>query len=131
MAGERCDPNTIRWMNKTIPSAILNDNWWQTESGFPMCTNLLNTEKYGPVFPTLPGSATKILPGWDCALINEEGEVCGRNELGKVCIKLPTPPCHAIGLWNKNELYVEKYLEEVPGYYIAGDEGIVDDRGYL
>mmetsp|Transcript_21145 Transcript_21145/g.32787 ORF Transcript_21145/g.32787 Transcript_21145/m.32787 type:complete len:134 (-) Transcript_21145:576-977(-) len=28
MAGERCDPGTIRWLHKVLPTVILNDNWW-------------------------------------------------------------------------------------------------------
>ena len=28
LAGERCDPETIRWLHRQIPHAHLNDNWW-------------------------------------------------------------------------------------------------------
>jgi propionyl-CoA synthetase len=28
MAGERCDPDTIHWLNKALPSATINDTWW-------------------------------------------------------------------------------------------------------
>ena len=65
LAGERCDPDTIRWINKHLPATIINDNWWQTESGWPITGNLLNTNDFGPVFPTLPGSVTKAIPGFD------------------------------------------------------------------
>jgi len=28
MAGERCDPDTIHWLAKALPSATINDTWW-------------------------------------------------------------------------------------------------------
>ena len=34
-------------------------------------------------------------------------------------------------IWGNDQVYIEKYLEEVPGYYLSGDEGIIDKRGYL
>mmetsp|Transcript_10722 Transcript_10722/g.16297 ORF Transcript_10722/g.16297 Transcript_10722/m.16297 type:complete len:207 (-) Transcript_10722:211-831(-) len=96
-----------------------------------MISNIMNQDKFGPVYPTLPGSATRTLPGWNLEVINEEGKLAKRGELGRICMKLPTPPCHSYGLWKRHDLYREKYLEEVPGYYLSGDEGIVDERGYV
>ena len=26
--GERCDPNTLRWIHNLLPNVIMNDNWW-------------------------------------------------------------------------------------------------------
>lgn len=34
-------------------------------------------------------------------------------------------------IWGNDAAYVEKYLDDVPGYYLSGDEGIIDKRGYL
>jgi len=28
VVGERCDPDTIHWMHKHFPKAILSDTWW-------------------------------------------------------------------------------------------------------
>ena len=28
MAGERCDPDTVYWLNKCLPKAMINDTWW-------------------------------------------------------------------------------------------------------
>jgi len=28
MAGERCDPDTIHWLNRNLPTAMINDTWW-------------------------------------------------------------------------------------------------------
>ena len=28
LVGERCDPDTILWINKHCPNVIINDTWW-------------------------------------------------------------------------------------------------------
>jgi propionyl-CoA synthetase len=28
LVGERCDPDTIRWLHKHLPHVIINDTWW-------------------------------------------------------------------------------------------------------
>jgi acyl-coenzyme A synthetase/AMP-(fatty) acid ligase len=58
-------------MNRNFPNVILNDTWWQTENGWPIGSNMLNQNIYGPVFPTLPGSVTKVIPGWDIRILND------------------------------------------------------------
>lgn len=42
LAGERCDPETIKWLRKNFPRTIINDNWWQTETGFPIGSKVVN-----------------------------------------------------------------------------------------
>jgi propionyl-CoA synthetase len=41
------------------------------------------------------------------------------------------PPCHTMTIWGNDQTYIDKYLVDVPGYYLSGDEGIIDKRGYL
>ena len=131
MAGERCDPDTILWLNRTLPSAMINDTWWQTETSWPICGNLLNTKKNGPVLPTLPGSVSKPMPGYDLKVMNEHNEEAEIGELGKVVIKLPMPPAFMLSLYGNDEAFIEKYLTETPGYYTSGDAGIMDANGYV
>ena len=28
LVGERCDPDTIHWLNRHFPHVIINDTWW-------------------------------------------------------------------------------------------------------
>jgi propionyl-CoA synthetase len=28
LVGERCDPDTVHWMQKHFPDVIINDTWW-------------------------------------------------------------------------------------------------------
>ena len=34
-------------------------------------------------------------------------------------------------LWKNDTGFVEKYMSEAPGYYLAGDEGFYDEHGYF
>ena len=42
LVGERCDPDTINWIRERLPHVKLNDTWWQTETGWPICSNFMN-----------------------------------------------------------------------------------------
>ena len=64
LVGERCDPDTIWWINKNFPKVFINDTWWQTETGWPISGNFTNIDKFKNYLPTLPGSVTKIVPGY-------------------------------------------------------------------
>jgi len=131
LAGERCDPDTILWLKRHLPSAIINDTWWQTETSWPICCNLLNTQKNGPVFPTLPGSVTKPMPGYDLRIFNEQNQEVAAGQLGKVVIKLPMPPAFMLSLWGNDQAFIDKYLTETPGHYTTGDAGFKDSQGYV
>jgi len=87
IAGERCDPSTIKWLRTHMPNVFLNDNWWQTESGWPIAGKMLNTKSFGPVFPTLPGSAGRLVPGYDVKILDNDGKEVSRNVLGNIAIK--------------------------------------------
>ena len=70
VAGERCDPDTINWIHKHFPNVIINDNWWQTETGWPIAGNLCNLRYFKSVFPTVQGSATVPVPGNDIKIFD-------------------------------------------------------------
>jgi propionyl-CoA synthetase len=126
LVGERCDPDTIKWMHRHLPHVIINDTWWQTETGWPICANLPNFEVWGKILPTLPGSVTRPVPGYDVKVFNEANEECPANELGKVVIKMPLPPAFMLTLWGNDQAFIDKYLAETPGYYTTGDAGVID-----
>lgn len=131
LVGERCDPDTIHWIHKHLPKVLINDTWWQTETGWPICANLLNVADFKTVFPTLPGSVTRSVPGYEVKIFDEGNQAVEANVLGKVVIKLPLPPAFMLTLWGNDGAFIDKYLTETPGYYTTGDAGIIDARGYL
>ena len=131
LVGERCDPDTITWIHRHFPHVKINDTWWQTETGYPITGNLLNIAEFGKIFPTLPGSVTKVVPGFDVRIFSEENKEVGPGELGKVVIKMPLPPSFMLTLWGNDQAFIDKYLADTPGYYTTGDAGTKDENGYL
>ena len=131
LVGERCDPDTILWLHRHLPRVLINDTWWQTETGWPISANLLNLTDFKTVFPTLPGSVTKPVPGYEVNIFDETNNPVSPGTLGKVVIKLPLPPAFMLTLWGNDQAFIEKYLAETPGYYTTGDAGMLDERGYV
>ena len=54
LAGERCDPDTLHWAQEQLQVPVI-DHWWQTETGWPICSNCLGDE----VLPIVPGSPAR------------------------------------------------------------------------
>ena len=126
VAGERCDPPTLQWLQEITGVPII-DHWWQTESGFPMIANMTGVE----MLPVKPGSATKPVFGFDIRILDENGEPLPANHEGYVCIKLPLAPGCLPTLWNDDVRFRQSYLSKFPGYYLSGDGGYIDDDGYV
>ncbi len=126
LAGERCDPATLQWCEDKLRRPIV-DNWWQTETGWPIAANPLGIES----FPVKYGSATKPIPGWDVQALDPNGVQVAPGDTGAIVCKLPLPPGAASTLWNAPERYAKAYLEAFPGYYSTGDAGFIDEDGYL
>lgn len=68
LAGERCDIPTFNWISDMLPETLINDNYWQTETGWMISCNYMNLER----FPTKAGSATKPCPGYNVKILDEE-----------------------------------------------------------
>lgn len=125
-AGERLDPSTQQWMFDNIGVDII-DNWWQTETGWPMVSNLTGIGK----LPIKYGSAAKPVPGYHIDILNDDGEKVGVGIEGNVAIKLPLPPGCLTTLWKDSARFKSEYLSAFPGYYTSGDGGYFDEDGYL
>ncbi|OXT02563.1 propionyl-CoA synthetase [Notoacmeibacter marinus] len=127
LAGERADPETIKWAERQLNVPVI-DHWWQTETGWVMCGNPAGLG----LLPVKYGSPTKPMPGYDIQILTDEGEpVTEPNVLGNVVVKLPLPPGALPTLWNADQRFRDAYLEEYPGYYKTADAGKIDEDGYL
>jgi propionyl-CoA synthetase len=80
VAGERCDPPTLQWLQDITQRPII-DHWWQTESGSPMVANMLGIEP----LPVKMGSSTIPVSGYDLQILDENGQQLPANEEGYVC----------------------------------------------
>lgn len=126
LAGERCDPDTLAWAEARLGVPVI-DNWWQTETGWPICSNCVGLE----MLPVKPGSPTRPVPGWDVRALGPDGAELPRGEIGALAIRLPMPPGSLPTLWRNDEGYKSSYLADYPGHYKTGDAGFVDEDGYV
>jgi len=126
LAGERCDPHTLEWAQEKLQVPVI-DHWWQTETGWPICSNCLGIEQ----LPVVPGSPARAVPGYDVQVLNEVGEAIEPGDIGALVVKSPLPPGTFTTLWNAQERYIESYFSKFPGYYETGDAGYIDDNGYV
>ncbi len=126
LAGERCDPETLRWAEEKLGVPVI-DHYWQTETGWPVVANCVGIEP----LPVVAGSPTKPVPGWDLRAVGEDGIERQAGEIGALVVKLPLPPGSSPTLWNADDRWRETYLAEFPGYYKTADAGYIDDDGYV
>lgn len=80
--------------------------------------------------PTVPGTATRPLPGIIVDVVTKSGEPVKENEGGYLVIKKPWPSMLRT-LWGDDERYKETYWSEIPNAYFAGDGARRDERGYF
>ncbi len=126
LAGERCDPETLRWAEEQLGVPVI-DHYWQTETGWPVAANCIGIEH----LPVVPGSPTRAVPGWDLRAVDEGGAERPPGEIGALVVRLPLPPGSSPTLWNADERFRETYLSAFPGYYQTADAGYIDENGYV
>ena len=126
LAGERADPDTIRWAEDQLKVPVI-DHWWQTETGWPMAANPVGVE----LLPVKLGSPAVPMPGYDIQVLDEGGQPVAAGELGAIAAKLPLPPGTLPNLWNAEARFRKSYLDQFPGYYATGDAGYMDADGYV
>jgi len=126
LAGERLDPETLKWAEDQLGVPVI-DHYWQTETGWPVAANCIGIER----FPVVPGSPTKPVPGWDLRAVDETGAERAPGEIGALVVKLPLPPGSSPTLWNADDRFRQTYLAAFPGYYQTADAGYLDENGYV
>ncbi len=126
MAGERLDPPTYHWTVEKTNKPVV-DHWWQTETGWAICGNLMGVQ----AMPPKPGSATLPSPGCDVQILDDSGNQLAPNQQGSIAVKLPLPPSCLPTVWGDFNRFQEGYLSEFPGYYCSGDGGYKDEDGYV
>jgi len=127
LAGEPLDQPTHEWIMNELKRPVI-DNYWQTETGWPILSAMPGIEKteirYGtPSFPVY---------GYDMKIFREDGTVCDADEKGIVAIVPPLPPGCLSTVWGDDERFVSTYfsLFRDPLVYSSFDWGIKDKDGY-
>jgi propionyl-CoA synthetase len=131
LAGERLDPDTYAWASEKLAVPVV-DNWWQTETGWPICANPRGLRADdGHHLPLKAGSPSVPMPGYDVQVLDPAGEPVPAGTEGAICLRLPLPPGTLPTLWQDDERYVASYLSAFPGFYLSGDGGYLDEDGYV
>ncbi len=129
LAGEPLDETTAQWINGALQKPII-DNYWQTETGWPILTVCNGVEPT----PTKFGSPGKAVYGYNVKLLDDQTgeELTGANQKGVVAIEGPLPPGCLQTVWRDDARFVETYWSSVPNklVYSTFDWGIRDADGY-
>jgi len=129
LAGEPLDEPTAQWISQGLGKPII-DNYWQTETGWPILTIANGVEKA----PSKFGSPGVAMYGYDVKLIDEGTgeELKGADQKGVVVIEGPLPPGCMQTVWRDDERFVKTYWKSIPGklVYSTFDWGIRDKDGY-
>lgn len=126
LAGERLDSETYHWANDGLHCPVV-DNWWQTETGWPIAANPRGLES----LDVKPGSPSVPVPGYALDVVDGKGSPIKRGKEGNIVISLPMPPGTLAGLWGRPDGYEKAYLNVFDGYYATGDSGHIDEDGYV
>ena len=129
LAGEPLDEPTARWASENLGGVAIVDNYWQTETGWPILSAQPGIEdtprKFGS--PSFPAS------GYDLKLLHDAtGAEIGANEKGVLVIEPPLPPGCMTTIWGDDERFVSTYFQTFPGklVYSTFDWATRDDDGY-
>jgi len=129
LAGEPLDEPTAQWISSSLGKPII-DNYWQTETGWPILTVPSGVE----TIPTKFGSPGIPMYGYNIKLFDENTgqELHGAHQKGVVAIEGPLPPGCMQTVWQDDARFVSTYWTSVPGkqVYSTFDWGIRDEDGY-
>ncbi len=131
----RYDLSALRYC--TTAGELLNDGVfkaWKEITGLPIYEGYGQTETCLQIgtFPCMtpkPGSIGRPAPGWNVAILDEEGKVCPPGVEGEICLKLEDGK--NLGLFTGYLLEPEKTASVmIDGYYHTGDKAWMDEDGY-
>ncbi|WP_394681755.1 propionate--CoA ligase [uncultured Comamonas sp.] len=129
LAGEPLDEPTASWISGAIQRPII-DNYWQTETGWPILTLCNGVEPQ----PSRFGSPGKAVFGYHVKLIDGDtgAELQEPMQKGVIAIEGPLPPGCLMTIWRDDQRFVNTYWKSIPGrlVYSTFDWGVRDKDGY-
>ncbi|MEO8847134.1 MAG: propionate--CoA ligase [Casimicrobiaceae bacterium] len=129
LAGEPLDEPTARWASDALGGVAIIDNYWQTETGWPILSAQPGIED----LPRKFGSPSFPAAGYDVRLLEDgTGAELGANAKGVLALVPPLPPGCMTTIWGDDKRFVQTYFETVPGrlVYSTFDWATRDDDGY-
>lgn len=130
LAGEPLDEPTAKWISQGLGGIPIIDNYWQTETGWPILTICNGVEKATSKF----GSPGKAVYGYAVKLVDDQTgeELTGANQKGVLTIEGPLPPGNLQTVWRDDARFVNTYWKTVPNkmLYSTFDWAVRDEDGY-
>src|SRR5574343_1276566 len=130
LAGEPLDETTAAWIGEAIGKPII-DNYWQTETGWPILSLARGVD---PTLTPRLGSPGFPMPGYQVKLLDDQTgeELTGANQKGVLTIEGPLPPGCLQTVWGDDQRFVSTYWSTFPHkqVYNTFDWGIRDADGY-
>lgn len=102
LAGERADPDTLKWAEEKLGIPVI-DHWWQTETAWGICANCLGIEH----LPVVHGSPTRPSPGYKVNVLDAEQQPVEPGNIGALLVKDPLPPGTFATLWNADDRFIK------------------------
>ncbi|MBF0095938.1 MAG: propionate--CoA ligase [Magnetococcales bacterium] len=128
LAGEPLDKETHRWVSEALQAPVV-DNYWQTETGWPILSNFaglgLLPIKFGS--PSLPSF------GYETVLLDSAGKTITEAESkGSLMLRPPLPPGCMTTVWGDDNRFVSTYFSSSTELlYATFDYAVFDDDGYF
>ncbi|MEM1315517.1 MAG: AMP-binding protein [Pseudomonadota bacterium] len=121
-AGEALGESLLDWGLSAF-GVTINEFYGQTE-----CNMVLGN--CAEVFPPVPGSTGRAIPGHDVAILDAAGAPLPAGELGEIAVAAPDPSMF-LRYWNQPEKTAEKFVDGPDGrrWLRTGDEGRRDAAG--
>jgi propionyl-CoA synthetase len=129
LAGEPLDEPTAQWIQGALKKPVV-DNYWQTETGWPMIAIPRGIEALPPKL----GSPGVPSMGFALTVRNEAtGEICAPGEKGVIALDYPLPPGCMQTVWGDDSRFIKTYWQSIPGHqlYSTFDWGVTDEDGYV
>ena len=131
LAGEPLDEPTAKWISEGLNGKAIIDNYWQTETGWPILTICNGVEKA----PSKFGSPGKAVYGYNVKLVDDQTglELTGAHQKGVLTIEGPLPPGNLQTIWGDDKRFVSTYWNTVPNkmVYSTFDWAVRDEDGYF
>lgn len=120
-AGEPLNPEVIdTW--RTATGLTIRDGYGQTETVL-ICGNF-------PCLPVKPGSMGKPTPGFELAIVDDDGNVLPPGQEGDIGVRVK--PARPVGLFHEYWRNPNATEAAIRGdWYITGDRGTIDADGYF
>ena len=119
-AGELLNESVFHAWEKAF-NMPLYEGYGQTETTLQVATFKFMKPK--------PGSIGRPVPGWEIALLDEEGNEVPQGEEGEICIKIDKP---VLGLFDSYMDEPEKTASvKFDGWYHTGDKAWADEDGFF